>query len=65
MSAPSLFAAAVAQARRDLQLVWRRRGDAAPPAPRHRPPRSFSMTTTTSRQLSDIDMSFEYRILRS
>lgn len=31
MSAPSLFAAAVAQARRDLQLVWRRRGDAAQP----------------------------------
>ena len=31
MSAPSLFEAAVAQARRDLQLVWRRRGDAAQP----------------------------------
>ena len=31
MSAPSLLSAAVAQARRDLQLVWRRRGDAAQP----------------------------------
>lgn len=31
MSAPSLLAAAKAQARRDLRLVWRRRGDAAQP----------------------------------
>lgn len=31
MSAPSLLAAARAQARRDLRLVWRRRGDAAQP----------------------------------
>lgn len=31
MSAPSLLAAAEAQARRDLRLVWRRRGDAAQP----------------------------------
>lgn len=31
MSAPSLMAAARAQARRDLRLVWRRRGDAAQP----------------------------------
>lgn len=31
MSAPSLLAAAMAQARRDLRLVWRRRGDAAQP----------------------------------
>ena len=31
MSAPSLLAAARAQAQRDLRLVWRRRGDAAQP----------------------------------
>ncbi len=31
MSAPSLLAAARAQALRDLRLVWRRRGDAAQP----------------------------------
>ena len=31
MSAPSLLAAARAQAMRDLRLVWRRRGDAAQP----------------------------------
>ncbi len=31
MSGPSLLAAAAAQARRDLQLVWRRRGDASQP----------------------------------
>lgn len=31
MSQPSLLAAARAQARRDLRLVWRRRGDAAQP----------------------------------
>lgn len=31
MSTPSLWQAARAQARRDLQLVWRRRGDAAQP----------------------------------
>ncbi|WP_374603982.1 heme exporter protein CcmB [Arenimonas sp.] len=31
MSAPSLLAVARAQARRDLRLVWRRRGDAAQP----------------------------------
>lgn len=31
MSGPSLLAAAKAQARRDLRLVWRRRGDAAQP----------------------------------
>lgn len=31
MSSPSLLAAARAQARRDLRLVWRRRGDAAQP----------------------------------
>ena len=31
MNAPSLLAAARAQARRDLRLVWRRRGDAAQP----------------------------------
>jgi heme exporter protein B len=31
MSAPSLVAAARAQAARDLRLVWRRRGDAAQP----------------------------------
>lgn len=31
MSAPTLMAAARAQARRDLRLVWRRRGDAAQP----------------------------------
>lgn len=31
MSTPSLAAAARAQARRDLRLVWRRRGDAAMP----------------------------------
>ncbi|MDY0022473.1 heme exporter protein CcmB [Arenimonas caeni] len=31
MSAPSLWAVARAQARRDLRLVWRRRGDAAQP----------------------------------
>ena len=31
MSGPSLLAAAAAQARRDLRLVWRRRGDAAQP----------------------------------
>jgi len=31
VSAPSLLAAARAQARRDLRLVWRRRGDAAQP----------------------------------
>ena len=31
MTGPGLFAAAGAQARRDLRLVWRRRGDAAQP----------------------------------
>lgn len=31
MSGPSLLSAAKAQARRDLRLVWRRRGDAAQP----------------------------------
>lgn len=31
MNTPSLLAAAKAQARRDLRLVWRRRGDAAQP----------------------------------
>ena len=31
-SVPSLLAVARAQARRDLRLVWRRRGDAAQPA---------------------------------
>ena len=31
MSGPSLWAAARAQAQRDLRLVWRRRGDAAQP----------------------------------
>ncbi len=31
MSGPSLLAAAAAQARRDLRLVWRRRGDASQP----------------------------------